>query len=636
KGRFGYDWINHPDRLKTPLIREGEGFREASWDEALKLVAERLGNIKAKFGPDALAFFSSARCTNEENYLMNKFARAVIGTNNVDHCARLCHASTVAGLAASFGSGAMTNSIDELDNSDVILVTGSNTTEMHPVFGSAIKRAVRSGKTKLIVVDGRKIDLVNHAEMWLRHKPGSDVAWLNGMMHVIINEGLYAKEYVAERTEGFEELKKSVSTYTPEKVEEISGIPKDDLIAAARLYAKAPAASIIYAMGVTQHINGTDGVKSVANLAMLCGNIGIEGGGVNPLRGQNNVQGACDMGALPVVYSGYQAVSSEEMRSKMAEAWGVPVLPDNAGLTIVEIVNAAAEGRIKSLYVMGENPMMSDPDQHHVEEGLKNLDFLVVQDIFLTETARLADVVLPAACFAEKEGTFTSTERRVQLVRKAVEPPGDARPDWEILCDLATRMGYPMNYANAEAIFAEIAAVTPSYAGMDYRRLVNGGLQWPCPTKDHPGTKYLHKDKFIRGKGLFFPIEWIPPAELPDRDYPFLLTTGRVLYHYHTGTMTRRSVGLNERYPECLIEINQEDAERLHIDDGDMVRVISRRGRIQAKATVGNMTDVGVVFIPFHFSEAAANKLTISALDPVAKIPDLKVCAVRVEAVGEE
>jgi formate dehydrogenase alpha subunit len=633
KGRFAYDFIDHPDRLTTPLIAENGSFREASWDEALDLVARKLANIKAKSGPDTLAFFSSARVTNEENYLMNKFARAVIGTNNVDHCARLCHASTVAGLAASFGSGAMTNTIDELQNTDVILVTGSNTTEMHPVFGSAIKRAVKSGKSKLIVVDGRKIDLVDHAEMWLRHKPGSDVAWLNGMMHVIIKEELYAKEYVAERTEGFEELKKVVEGYTPEKVQAISGIPKDDLIAAARMYAAAPAACIIYSMGVTQHINGTDGVKSVANLAMLCGNIGIESGGVNPLRGQNNVQGACDMGALPIVYSGYQAVASPEIRQKMADAWAVAALPDKPGLTIVETLNAAAEGKIKGLFIMGENPMISDPDQHHVEEGLKKLDFLVVQDIFLTETAKFADVVLPAACFAEKEGTFTSTERRVQLVRKAVEAPGEARADWEILCDLATRMGYPMKYAEAEAIFSEIAAVTPSYAGMDYPRLVNGGLQWPCPTKDHPGTRFLHKDKFVRGKGLFAAVEWIPPAELPDQEYPFLLTTGRVLYHYHTGTMTRRSVGLNERYPECLVELSQEDAERLNVQDGEMVRVISRRGRIEAKTTVGDMTEPGVVFIPFHFSEAAVNKLTIAALDPIAKIPDLKVCAVKVEKI---
>jgi formate dehydrogenase alpha subunit len=543
----------------------------------------------------------------------------------------------VAGLAAAFGSGAMTNSIEEIEKSDVVLVTGTNTTGMHPVIASAIKRAVRSGKTKLIVTDPRKIELVNHAELWLRPKPGSDVAWLNGMMHVIIKEDLHAKEYIAERTEGFEDLKKAVSTYTPERVEEISGIPKDDLIAAARLYAGAPAASILYAMGITQHINGTDGVKSVANLAMLCGNIGIEGGGVNPLRGQNNVQGACDMGGLPNVFSGYQPVTSSENRERMAKAWGVESLPEKPGSTIVEIVDAAGKGVIKALYIMGENPVVSDPDAHHVIEGLKSLDFLVVQDIFLNRTARLAHVVLPAACFAEKDGTFTNTERRVQLVRKAVEPPGDARPDWQILCDLARQMGYKnMTYPDAAAIFNEIAALTPSYSGMDYGRLVNGGLQWPCPTKDHPGTKYLHKDRFTRGKGLFHGIEWIPPAEGTDENYPFLLTTGRVLYQYHTGTMSRRSVALNERYPECLVEINDEDADRMGISSGDKIRVISRRGKIEATASVGDSVEAGIIFIPFHFAEVPVNELTIAALDPIAKIPEFKVCAVRVEPVGEE
>lgn len=528
----------------------------------------------------------------------------------------------------------MTNSIEELENSDVILLTGSNTTEMHPVIASYMKRAVRKGRTKIIVVDSRRIDMVDHAEMWLRMKPGSDVAWLNGMMNVIIAEGLYAKEYVAERTEGFEELKKVVATYTPEKVEQISGIPKDDLIAAARLYAKAPAAAIVYCMGVTQHINGTDGVKSVANLAMLCGNVGIESGGVNPLRGQNNVQGACDMGCLPNVFPAYQPVVSAENRDKFAKAWGVASLPEKAGLTIVEVLNAAIDGKVKALYVMGENPMMSDPDLHHVEEALKALDFLVVQDIFLTETARLADVVLPAACFAEKDGTFSNTERRVQMVRKAVEPPGDVRTDWEIICGIATRMGYEMNYPNAEAIFTEITSVTPSYAGIDYERLAKGGLHWPCPTKEHPGTRFLHKDKFVRGKGLLHAIEWIPPAEPTDAEYPFLLITGRVLYQYHTGTMTRRSVGLTERYSECLIEISPEDANKLSIKDGEKVRVKSRRGGIEAKVTVNDVPDAGTVFIPFHFNEAAANLLTIAALDPVSKIPEYKVCAVKVEKIG--
>lgn len=525
----------------------------------------------------------------------------------------------------------MTNSIEEFENTDVILVTGSNTKEMHPVISSYMKRGVKKGKTKLIVVDPRKTELAEFAEVWLRQKPGTDVAWLNGMMNVIIAEGLYDKEYVANRTEGFEELKKAVAAYTPERVEEISGIPKDDLIAAARLYAKAPAASIAYAMGITQHINGTEAVKSVANLAMLCGNIGIEGGGVNPLRGQNNVQGACDMGALPNVFPAYQTVTSPEIREKFAKAWGVKDLPAKAGLTIVEAVNAASEGKLKALFVMGENPMVSDPDLHHVKDGLTKLDFLVVQDIFLTETAALADVVLPAACFAEKEGTFSNTERRVQLVRKAVDPPGDALPDWQIICGISKRMGYPMDYPDAEAVFDEITKVTPSYAGMDYQRLANGGLQWPCPTKEHPGTKVLHKDKFVRGKGLFSAIEWIPPAESPDAEYPFMLITGRVLYQYHTGTMTRKSIGLNERYPECLIEINSRDAANMGIQDMDDIRLVTRRGSITAKAKIADVVEKGMVFVPFHFAEAAANNLTIAALDPLAKIPEYKVCAVRVE-----
>jgi formate dehydrogenase alpha subunit len=636
KGRYGFDFIDHPDRLTVPLIRENGSFREASWDQALRLVAKRLKSIRESSGPDSLAFFSSARVTNEENYLLQKMARAVVGTNNIDHCARLCHASTVAGLAISFGSGAMTNSIEELERSDVVLITGSNTSEMHPVISTYIKRGVLSGRTKLIVVDPRHIDLVDHGALWLRQRPGTDVAWMNGMMHVIIKEKLYDREYVAARTEGFEELKKLVAAYTPERVDTITGIPKRDLIAAARLYAGAPAASIVYAMGITQHICGTDNVKSTANLAMLCGNVGIECGGVNPLRGQNNVQGACDMGALPNVYSGYQAVTVPELREKMAKAWGVRELPGNVGFTMLEAMAAAAKGQIRGLYIMGENPMVSEPDIHHVEEELKSLDFLVVQDIFLTETARLAHVVLPSACFAEKDGTFTNTERRVQLVRKVVEPPGQARSDWEILCAVSSRLGYEMSYPDAEAIFNEMAAVTPSYAGMDYARLASGGLQWPCPAKDHPGTKYLHRGQFTRGKGLFAAIEWIPPAESPSEDYPFILTTGRVLYHYHTGSMTRRSAGLNEICPECWLEINPRDAEALHIRDGETVGVSTRRGRIEAKACVGQMTDERTIFIPFHFWEAAANRLTIAAIDPVAKIPEFKVCAARVEKLESQ
>ena len=537
----------------------------------------------------------------------------------------------MAGLAAAFGSGAMTNSIDELEYTDLILATGTNTTENHPVIGMKVKRAVRYQGTKLIVIDPRKIDLVKYADIWLCQKPGTDVAVLNGLMNVIISEGLYAKQYVEERTENFDALKSTVEKYTPQYVEKISGIPAEDLKKAARLYAKANRASIIYAMGLTQHISGTDNVKTIANLSMLCGNVGIEGGGVNPLRGQNNVQGACDMGALPNVYPAYQPVANEDVRKKFETAWKATLSP-KPGLTLVEIMNAAGSGQIKALYIMGENPLISDPDLHHVEKELQNLNLLIVQDIFLTETAKLADVVLPSASFAEKDGTFTNTERRIQRIRKAVEAPGEARPDWEIIASIASLMGYPMQYSSAQQIFEEIAGLTPSYAGVTYRRLEKEGLQWPCPTNDHRGTKFLHKDRFSRGRGLFHAIEFTPPAELPDAEFPLILSTGRVLYHYHTGTMTRRALGPSERYPESLVEINPADAEKFGIADGQMVKVTSRRGMVEAKAQITEKSPVGIIFMNFHFAEAAVNILTNPALDPTGKIPEYKVCAVKLQA----
>jgi len=537
----------------------------------------------------------------------------------------------VAGLAAAFGSGAMTNSIDELEYTDLILATGTNTTENHPVIGMKVKRAVRQQGTKLIVIDPREIDLVKYADIWLRQKPGTDVAVFNGMMNVIISENLYAKEYVAERTEGFDALKAAVGKYTPEYVEKISGIPAEDLKKAARLYAAAKRASIIYAMGLTQHISGTDNVKTCANLAMLCGNIGIEGGGVNPLRGQNNVQGACDMGGLPNVFPAYQQVGNEEARKKFETAWNA-TLSAKPGLTLVEIVNAAGKGDIKALYIMGENPLLSDPDLHHAKESLQKLDLLIVQDIFPTETAQLADVVLPSASFAEKDGTFSNTERRVQRIRKIVDAPGEAKPDWEITAGISTKMGYPMNYSSAKEIFEEIAKVTPSYAGISYERIEKEGIQWPCPTAEHQGTKFLHKDRFSRGLGLFHAIEYIPPAELPDEEYPFILSTGRVLYHYHTGTMTRRAQGPSERYPESLVEINPADAAKFGINEGQMIQVTSRRGTLKAKAQITEKSPRGTIFMNFHFAESPVNLLTNPVLDPTGKIPEYKVCAVKLEA----
>jgi formate dehydrogenase alpha subunit len=537
----------------------------------------------------------------------------------------------VAGLAATFGSGAMTNSIEEIEYADAIFAIGTNTTENHPVISSRVKRAVRQRGAKLIVADPREIDLVKYATIWLQQKPGTDVALLNGMMNVIISENLYDKKYVETRTEGFEAMKTVVEKYTPEFCAEITGVPAEDIRTAARLYAEAQPASILYTMGITQHTTGVDNVKSIANLAMICGNLGIEGGGVNPLRGQNNVQGACDMGALPVVFTGYQPVANEEARAKFEKAWGV-TLSTKPGLTIVEAMNAAHEGKLKALYVMGENPMLSDPDLNHAQEALQHLDLLIVQDILPSETTRFAHVVLPAACFAEKEGTFSNTERRVQMVRKAVEPPGQARADWEIISQISTAMGYPMNYAGPEEIMREIHTLTPSYAGITYERIQKVGLQWPCPNETHPGTKFLHKDRFSRGLGLLSAIEYKPPAELPDADYPFIMTTGRVLYQYHTANMSRLSPGIMQRCPESLVEINPVDAKKLKLSDGQLVKVSSRRGAVQAKSHMTMRVPAGTIFMNFHFREAAVNLLTNPALDPIAKIPEYKVCAVKVEA----
>jgi len=523
----------------------------------------------------------------------------------------------------------MTNTIADIEEADVILITGSNTTENHPVLSTFIKRAVTQRDATLIVVDPRRIKMTQFAHHWLRQNLGSDVAWINGMMHVIIKEGLHDKAFIDTRTEGFDVLAKMVEKYTPEHVEKITGIRAEDLIAAARCYAKAKSGSIVYCMGITQHISGTDNVKSLANLAMLCGHMGIRGGGVNPLRGQNNVQGACDMGGLPNVMTGYQPVGDLAAVKRMEDAWGISDLPTKIGLKVTEMMPKAHAGELKALYVIGENPLVSDADLSHVEACLKHLDFLVVQDIFLTETARLADVVLPSACFAEKEGTFSNTERRVQRVRKAVEPPGDAKPDWQITCEIAGRMGVAMNYASSEAIFEEIARVTPSYAGITYERIAFEGIHWPCPSREHPGTPILHGQQFTRGKGLFHAIEWIPPAEQIDGEFPMYLTTGRVLYQYHTGTMTMKTTGLNEIAPESFVEISPDDARRQGLSEGDRVMVASRRGEITARVKISRKAVSGTVFIPFHFALAAANRLTNAVLDPISGIPEFKVCAVK-------
>jgi formate dehydrogenase alpha subunit len=634
KGRFGHEFVHSPDRLTHPLVRKNGKLQKAGWDEALELVARQLGKVKEEYGPNALATLASAKCSNEENYLMQKFTRAVLGTNNLDHCARLCHSSTVAGLAKSFGSGAMTNSIAEIENADVIFVIGSNTTENHPVLSLYVKRAVRERGAKLIVADPRRIPLTEFAHMHLRHGCGTDTALLNGLMHVIVREELHDQVFIEERTEGFDELEQALARYTPEFVSGVTGVSRDDLVEAARLYAAAEKATILYAMGITQHTTGTDNVLAVANLAMLTGQIGRESTGVNPLRGQNNVQGACDMGGLPNVYPGYQRVDDAAARERFEQAWGV-CLSDKPGLTLVEMMHAAGEGKIRAMYFMGENPLLTDPDANHIREALENLDFLVVQDIFLTETAELADVVLPAASFAEKDGTVTNTERRVQRMHQAIEPVGEARPDWRVLCDLATRMGYETVYDSPSQILEEIASLTPSYGGIAYDRLEGDGLQWPCPDRSHAGTPYLHAGRFARGRGKFHVVEYIEPAEAVDEAYPLVLTTGRVLYHYHT-VISRKAPGLNALYPEEMVEIHPADAEHLGIEAGALVRVASRRGSVVAKAEVVDRPPEGTVFMTFHFAESAANLLTNAALDPVAKIPEYKVCAVKVEAVSSE
>ncbi len=630
KGRFGItEFIHHPERLTTPLIRREGELTEATWDEALELVASKLAN----YGKDEVAVISSAKCTNEENYVAQKFARVVLGTNNIDHCARLCHAPTVAGLAQCFGSGAMTNSINEISNAACILAIGTNTTEAHPIIGLEVNRAVRKG-AKLIVANPREIDLVRFADLWLRHKPGTDVALLMGMMRVIVDEGRLDLSFVEERCENFDAFRESLKNFDLDFVERITGVPGNKIAEAARIYATNKPSSLLYAMGITQHSHGTDNVIATANLAMLTGNIGKPSTGVNPLRGQNNVQGACDLGALPNVYTGYQAVADPAIREKFEAAWGCS-LPSSPGLPITEIIPAAYEGRIKAIYLIGENPVLSEPDAGHAREALKKLEFFVVQDIFLTETAQLADVVLPGATFAEKDGTVTNTERRVQPVRKAIEPIGNSKPDWWITGQIAQRMGSKgFDFAHPSQIMEEIANLTPSYGGIAYSRLDNGGLQWPCPTQDHPGTPILHIKQFTRGKGRFTPLDYKPPVELPDDDYPLMLTTGRSLYHFHTGTLTRKVKGLNILRGEGLVEINPEDASALGITDGEMVKVVSRRGEIEAKAKVTEVSPRGVVFMTFHFAESPANLLTNSALDPVSKIPEYKVCAVRIERKG--
>lgn len=638
KGRFGsFNFVNSPDRLKHPLIRNRETgeFREASWDEALDLIAMKFGEIKERYGADSLAGFACSRSPNEDCYMLQKMVRCAFGTNNVDNCARVCHSATVAGLAMTLGSGAMTNPISDITNDvDLIMLVGSNPEEAHPVIGMQIRQAVARG-THLIVVDPRKIRLAKDADIHIRLKPGTNVAFANGMINIIINEGLADEKFIRERTEGFEELKEIVKDYTPEKVAEICNIDVDQLCEAARMYAKAKKAPIIYCLGVTEHSSGTEGVMSLSNLAMVVGKIGKSGCGVNPLRGQNNVQGACDMGALPGDFPGYQKVTNERVVEKFEKAWNVK-LSRKPGLHATDVFPAAVRKEIRGLFIFGEDPVVSDPDQGHVIKALESLDFLVLCDLFMTKTAKYADVILPGTSYAEKEGTFSNTERRVQRVRKAVTVEGEMRLDTDIFTDIMNRMGYPQPYLRADEIMDEIASLTPSFGGISHKRLDAGeSLQWPCPDKNHPGTPILHTEKFARGLGLFYPAPYRESMELPDDDYPFILMTGRVLYHYNAMAMTGRTPGLVEKSGSSFIEINTEDALRLGISDGESVKLTSRRGSVVSKARVGDKVSVGETWMPFHFSDAFANVLTNAVLDKFARIPEYKVCAIKIEKAEE-
>ena len=645
KGRFGLDFVHSPNRLKTPLIRRDGKLVEATWEEAMDFVATRLAEIRAQHGPDAIAGYCSAKCTNEENYLFQKLMRAALGTNHIAHCAHLCHGPSVAGLAAAFGSGAMTNSIAELEGADCIFVIGSNTTEAHPIIALRIKAAVAKHGANLIVADPRRIELTRFATLHLRQRCGSDIMLINAIMNAMISENIHHKAFIAQRTENFDEFWAVARHCTPEVAALTTGVPAEDIRRAARLLASAQRPSIVYAMGITQHATGTDNVKALANLSMLISGVGRESTGVNPLRGQNNVQGASDAGAMPFHYPGYMEVDKEENARKWEQAWNVEPggLSRKRGLTTTEILANARPGGVRALYIMGENPMMTEPNLNATRRHMEQLEFIVAQDVFINESGAFADVFLPAASWAEKDGTFTNTDRRVQRVRAALAPRGNSRADWQIICDLADRierrLGRPntarWTYQDPEAVFREMADVAVMLKGVTYARIDRVGLQYPVPDENHPGTPFLFSESFPSGRGRFFPLEHVPTAEEPDDEYPFILTTGRLLEHWHGGSMTRNSQ-LDALFPEALVELHELDAARCGVKTGDVVRVSSRRGSVVLRVKVSPKTSPGVVFIPMHFAEAAANLLTIDALDPHAKIPEFKACAVNILIAHED
>jgi formate dehydrogenase alpha subunit len=670
KGRFGYDYVYHPKRITTPLMRryllEGrpkpEGRQpvfavstngqpivdsrisndwdwvETDWNSALEAVAETLVRIHRRDGPDALAVYCCAKATNEDNYLLQKLFRALFRTNNVDHCTRLCHAGSVVALQQAIGSSAMSNTASQVIQNDVFIVTGSNTSENHPIIALQMKAAVQKHGARMIVVDPRRIELVDFAELWLPLKPGTNVPVFSAMAHVIVKENLVNLEFVRDRTEGYTDFVESLEKFTPEYAEQVSGVPAEDIRRAARLFATARNGAIYWGMGISQLSHGTASALALIHLAFLTGHIGREGTGLNPLRGQNNVQGASDMGAMPFHYPGYMRVDNEANAGRWERAWNVEPggLSRKLGLTTTEILSHAHPGGVRALFIMGENPMMSEPNLNETRKHMEALEFVVAQDIFINESGALADVFLPATPFAEKEGTFSNTDRRVQRVRPAHAPRGQARPDWQIICDLGlrieSRLGRPTarwDYTRPEQILREMADVNSDYAGITYDRIEKVGLQYPVPTPEHPGSPTLFIDSFPRGRGRFIPLDYVPVMEQADDEFPFILTTGRVLEHWHGGTMTRHSA-LDEAYPEARAEIHPADADMHGIRHGDPVRVRSRRGEVVLRATVTEKTSVGVVFVPMHFAEAAANLLTNDVLDPQAMIPEFKACAVQV------
>ena len=636
KGRFATGFVHSRDRITTPMVKRDGRWQAATWDEALDTAAEGFARNHGHFGS-----LASAKATNEDGYVIQKLTRVVMGTNNVDHCTRLCHSPSVEAMLVSMGSGATSNSYQDYEEAGCLMVVGADASANHPVIAIRFRRAVARG-ARLIVVNPKRVELCDQADLWIRQNPGTDVALFNAMARVILDEGLADLEFVRARTENFEDWVRALEPYTLDYAERVTGVPRADIAQAARWYARPAFAGscLIWGMGITQHVNGTSNAHAVLNLSLVAGQMGFAGSGISPLRGQNNVQGAGDAGCVPTNLPGYAGYGAADL-DRFERGWGARP-PAEPGLVVTEMIEGCLDGRVRAMYVVGENPLLSEPDLHHAEKAIEQLDFLVVQDLFMHETAERAHVFLPAAAFAEKDGTFTNSERRVQRIRQAIDPPGQARPDWWIACELARRTARRLgtsvsgfDYHHPSEIFDELAGLWPSLAGMSYARLESGGLQWPCPTPDHPGTRYLYADSFPRGKGRFVPVtQGVEAAELPDPDYPFLLNTGRLLYHWHGGTLTRRVEGLLELAPRLEVAVHPADARQLGVDDGGALRVVSRRGELTAYARVTEAVRPGAVFVPFvKLHDSAANFLTNSAVDPFAKIPEYKVCAVRLERI---